>query len=138
VKAKAPYMRHELPTKSVTSMCWRPFEDVLGIGHDKGFESVVIPGAGEPNYDALEANPFESKKERREAEVHRLLDKLPPETIALDQDFIGTVDKDPEALREERKVKICSVFICIILLTSDMYSCVCCCVLLCLIAGTGG
>lgn len=105
VKSKAPYMRHELPSRSVKSVCWRPFEDVLGIGHDKGMESVVIPGAGEPNYDALEANPFESKKERREAEVHRLLDKLGPETIALDQDFIGTVDKDPEALREERKVR---------------------------------
>jgi len=102
-KSKGPYMRHELPGSCVSSVQWRPFEDVLGLGHSKGFSSIVIPGAGEANYDALEHNPFESRKERREAEVHRLLDKLPPETIALDQDFVGRVDVDPKALKEEHE-----------------------------------
>jgi len=106
-KAKAPYLRHEVPGKCVASgglggVSWRPFEDVLGLGHSGGFGSLVVPGAGEPNYDSLEANPFESKKERREAEVHQLLDKLGPETIALDRDFVGTVDVDPDALRREQ------------------------------------
>jgi len=34
--------------------------------------------------------------------VHQLLDKLPPETIALDQNFVGRVDSNSAALKAEQ------------------------------------
>ena len=87
-----PYMRHVVEGHAVADLRFCPFEDVLGIGHSGGIDSVVIPGAGEPNYDVYEAHPFANKRQRQEREVHALLDKLPVETITLDGGkFIGRV-----------------------------------------------
>lgn len=76
VKQKSPYMSHLQPSTSIKTLQFCPFEDILGIGHDNGISSIVIPGSGEPNFDSLEANPYETVKQRREKEVHELLEKV--------------------------------------------------------------
>ena len=52
-----------------------------------------MPGCGDPNYDTFELNPFETKKQKREGLVHKLLDKLSPETITVDPNLIGCIDR---------------------------------------------
>ena len=98
-KAASPYLRHELPGKTIVSVRFRPFDDVLAVGHSGGLSSLLVPGAGEPNYDSKEADPYQGAKARREAEVHSLLDKLPPTSIALDPGSIATVDRVAPAIR---------------------------------------
>ncbi|KAI3714565.1 hypothetical protein L6452_21521 [Arctium lappa] len=87
---------------------FRPYEDVLGIGHSMGLSSILVPGSGEPNFDSWVANPFETLKQRREKEVRLLLDKLPPESIILDPTKIGTLrnpNKIQKATKEEKEAE---------------------------------
>lgn len=99
-----PYMLHKLPMGGhVRHLQFCPFEDVLGIGHDKGFSSIIIPGAGEANFDTFEANPYETKKQRRETTVVRLLEKIQPEMITLDTDELGKVVKTEKKDKLEHK-----------------------------------
>jgi U3 small nucleolar RNA-associated protein 7 len=68
----------------------------------RSYTTLLAPGAGEPNIDTFAANPFESSKQRREAEVRSLLDKLSPEMISLDPTFVGSIDTDAAVLQKEQ------------------------------------
>ncbi|EXJ54193.1 hypothetical protein A1O7_09530 [Cladophialophora yegresii CBS 114405] len=102
-KVQSPYLNWGNDGQRVERVRFCPFDDILGISHAGGFNSIIVPGAGEPNYDALEVNPYETRKQRQEAEVKSLLTKLQPETIALDPTFIGTLDtRSAEQRRREK------------------------------------
>mmetsp|Transcript_23008 Transcript_23008/g.74982 ORF Transcript_23008/g.74982 Transcript_23008/m.74982 type:complete len:553 (-) Transcript_23008:45-1703(-) len=103
-KAAAPYMTHTLPNAArVSELAFCPYEDVLGVGHSLGASTMLVPGAGEPNFDTFVANPFETRTGKREAEVRQLLDKLAPEMIQLDPEAVGGVRRTPNAVLEERR-----------------------------------
>ncbi|EYE97747.1 WDR46/Utp7 family protein [Aspergillus ruber CBS 135680] len=102
-KVQSPYMAWGGDGQRIENMRWCPYEDVLGVTHDKGFASLLVPGAGEPNYDALEANPYENTHQRQEAEVHGLLNKLQPDMISLDPTFIGKLDTIRDQKNQEER-----------------------------------
>ena len=103
-KAAAPYLNHASANGAKIADCrFCPYDDALGLGHAAGFSNVIVPGAGEPNYDSMVANPFETRNQRREQEVAQLLDKLDPETIQLDGDAIGKVRAAPKEVQRERR-----------------------------------
>ncbi|TNN44112.1 WD repeat-containing protein 46 [Liparis tanakae] len=99
-----PYMAHRVQ-KTVWGTHFCPFEDVLGVGHGDGFTSMLVPGAGEPNIDGLDANPYRSAKQRQEWEVKALLEKVQPELISLDPTELGMVDRAAFDVKHQDRVQ---------------------------------
>ncbi|KAK6069059.1 small nucleolar ribonucleoprotein complex subunit (BING4CT domain-containing protein) [Seiridium cupressi] len=102
-KVQSPYMSWGGEGRAVERVRWCPFEDTMGVSHDEGFSSIIVPGAGEANFDAMEVNPFETAKQRQESQVKGLLNKLQPEMIALDPNFVGNLDLRSDQQRQAEK-----------------------------------
>jgi U3 small nucleolar RNA-associated protein 7 len=100
-KVRSPYLSWGGDGQRIETVRWCPFEDVLGVTHDKGFASVIVPGAGEPNFDSTEVNPYETTKQRQEAEVKALLNKLQPDMISLNPNFIGEINTASDKQHQE-------------------------------------
>lgn len=99
------YLRN-IEDGAISSFEFVPFEDVLGIGSTKGFSSILVPGCGEANFDALEQNPFRTKSQRREHEVKALLEKIPADLITLNASEIVGVDLDRLEQKLEAKPEV--------------------------------
>jgi len=103
-KQTEPYMIHHVKGNQINDLKFCPFEDVLGIGHSNGYSSVLIPGSGQPNFDSMEDNPFQTRKQRKEAEVHSVLEKIPADMISLNPNAIGDVNPSSDkAIKLEKE-----------------------------------
>lgn len=99
-KQDSPYMTHLQPSSAIGGIQFAPYEDFLGVAHQKGYTSLIVPGSGEANFDAFEANPYQSKQQRRTTEIRGLLEKLQPTMISLEP-FIGDVDPATPSVRKQ-------------------------------------
>jgi len=87
-----PYLNGKCtPGARGNSLAFCPWEDVLAVGTTSGVETMLVPGAGVAQIDSRTADPFQTRVERREAEVHALLDKIPASAISLDPHEVGVV-----------------------------------------------
>lgn len=101
----APYLTLPLPGLTASGIAFCPFDDILAVGHGKGISSLLVPGSGEANFDSAEADVYESYSRRREREVRSVLEKIRPELITLDTEFLGKVREDKPQTFEEREAR---------------------------------
>lgn len=95
VKQQKPYLKHHFANKQTfaSSMKFINYEDFLGIGTNMGYTQIVVPGSGEANFDTYEANPYETKKQKRNTEVYKILEKIPYTMININSEaLVNSID----------------------------------------------
>jgi len=99
------YMSHSTPGRTISTLRFRPFEDVCGLGTSGGISSIVIPGSGAAQLDSTEAgcNPYADTRMKGESEIRSLLDKLPPHMIQLDPGAVGSITRNVEMMAEAKR-----------------------------------
>ncbi|PNH04286.1 putative U3 small nucleolar RNA-associated protein 7 [Tetrabaena socialis] len=112
--------QHKTKLGPCATMRHNPHNAVVCLGHARGCVTMWTPNlttpavkmlchqvrsSGEPNFDSLVANPFQSVKQRQQGEVVALLDKLQPDTIVLDPDSVGRVRKEPADVVRQRRAE---------------------------------
>lgn len=105
-KQQKPYLKHHFKDKQeyASSMKFIDFEDFLGIGTNNGYSQIVIPGSGEPNFDTFENNIFETKNQKKNNDVKKLLEKIPHTMISLNSDsLINSVNIRSKGFIEHQK-----------------------------------
>lgn len=96
-KQQRPYLKHHFVDKQIycSSLKFIDYEDFLGVGTNKGYSQIVVPGSGEPNFDTYEHNLFENKNFKKNSDVKKLLEKIPYSMIAMNsENLINTVNLD--------------------------------------------
>ena len=105
-KQKAPYLKQEtIDRRTVTDLEYINYEDCLGVGQVGGFELMLVPGAGESNYDAFESGIGVSKKTKSNIDMRRLVEKLPANSISIDPNQVYTISNAAPLPREMAKLK---------------------------------
>lgn len=89
----SPYLTLPLPSLTASATRFCPFDDLLCVGHERGISSLIVPGSGEPNFDSAEADLYETRTRRREREVRGVLEKIRPELITMDTNFLGKISE---------------------------------------------
>ena len=105
LKAFQPYLSHKLDGSHATNSVFRPFEDVLLVGHALGVDSILVPGSGEASYDAIDGDdPYRSKKGpedgRGKGSARQITHR---DDHAAGAGFVGTVERDAAAADKERR-----------------------------------
>jgi U3 small nucleolar RNA-associated protein 7 len=98
------YLKHvDHKRRIVNSVQFVPYEDYLGVAMQGAFSSITVPGSCSVDFDSFTHNVTGIKAQTRENAVHKLLEKLPMESIVLNPGQIGKVDPTSRDVLEKEK-----------------------------------